>query len=417
MKVTILTYGSRGDVQPFIPLSLGLMKRGHSVKLAAPSRFAALVVSNGIPFIPLAGNPEELSRQMNDAGYNFIKIVHEIGRHALGIAADISRQVEECCEDADLIIHTFLHVVGGHTLARRKNIPDVHIQLFPMFTSTGDYPNITLPNLNLPPLNRLTHSLAAKATWSMSKWGYDYVRRRYGLPKQRLFWPFDNDPNRSPTPVLCAWSPNVITPSRDWSPHVHVTGYLVDDSDDLYQPSTELQRFLDSGDAPICISFGSMLNRDAERIDQIVRESLRQTKNRGLVLSGWSRVKDHSSKEMLYIDTAPHQWLLPRCKIVIQHGGAGTTSAGLRAGIPNIIIPHTADQPFWGGRVHAIGAGPSPIPVKKLSVDNLTKAILKADDPHVRNRVYDIGRALRAETGVDNAVAQVEKISNEFIAR
>lgn len=118
MKVTILTYGSRGDVQPLIPLSLGLIKHGHSVKLAAPSRFAKLVRSYGISFALLSGNPEVLSRQMNDAAYNFIKIMREIGRHMLNIAADIWGQTEEYCEDADLIIHTFLHAVGGHTLVR-----------------------------------------------------------------------------------------------------------------------------------------------------------------------------------------------------------------------------------------------------------------------------------------------------------
>jgi len=120
MNITILTYGSRGDVQPFLPLSLGLMSRGHKVILTAPSRFKSLVEEHGITFFPLAGDPEDLSRRLNDAGYNFLKQVRELMTHAVEIGADIMRQTEEACKDADLIIHTFTHAVGAHTLAREK---------------------------------------------------------------------------------------------------------------------------------------------------------------------------------------------------------------------------------------------------------------------------------------------------------
>ena len=117
----------------------------------------------------------------------------------------------------------------------------------------------------------------------------------------------------------------------------------------------------------MCITFGSMVNRDAERIDPSYAESLRQTDNRGIILSGWSRVVNRSSNGLLYLEAVPHDWLLPRCKMIVHHGGAGTTAAGLRAGIPNIVVPFTADQPFWGRRVHALGVGPKPVWVKKFS--------------------------------------------------
>jgi sterol 3beta-glucosyltransferase len=157
MNITILTYGSRGDVQPFLPLSLELMSNGHSVKLAAPSRFKDLVEGYGIQFVPLPGEPEDLSRRLNDSGYNFVKMVREMMSHAVEIGAEMLRKTEEACADADLIIHTFAHVVGAHTLAREMNIPDIHIQTFPMFTPTGDYPNVTMPDLKLRALTRLTH--------------------------------------------------------------------------------------------------------------------------------------------------------------------------------------------------------------------------------------------------------------------
>jgi sterol 3beta-glucosyltransferase len=160
-----------------------------------------------------------------------------------------------------------------------------------------------------------------------------------------------------------------------------------------------------------------MLNRDAEKTDEIVREALRQTGNRGIILSGWSDVKRVASTEIFCIDSVPHQWLLPHCKMIIHHGGAGTTSAGLQAGIPNIVIPHTADQPFWGNRVYAIGAGPKPIPVKKLSVENLARAILATNDPMIRNHVQSIRDRLRSENGVGAAVNLIEEYSKDFLRK
>lgn len=414
MKITILTYGSRGDVQPFLPLSLGLMEKGHCVQLAAPVRFQNMVEEHGIAFMPLAGEPEDLSRRLNDAGHNFIKMVRELMEHAIEIGVDVLRQTQEACGDADLIIHSFTHVVGAHTLAREKNIPDLHIQPFPMFTPTGDYPNVTLPDFRSRFVNRLTHILSQEITWWTTKSGFEQVRRRAGLPKRKLFWPFDDDPIRPRTPILCAWSPSVISPSGDWPAHVHVTGYYFLPLENAYRPQAELDSFLRIGKPPVCITFGSMVNRDGERIDRIIRKALKQTKNRGIILSGWSGVTNQSSDDLLYLEAAPHDWLLPRCKIVIHHGGAGTTSAGLRAGIPNIVVPFTADQPFWGRRVQAIGAGPKPILVKSLSVEKLASAIAEAESDAVRARAQAIGRKIQSEDGVGQAVQLIEKYSNDF---
>jgi sterol 3beta-glucosyltransferase len=415
MKITILTYGSRGDVQPFIPLSIGLIQRGHSVKLAAPARFKTLVEEREIPFIPIAGEPLELSRHLNDSGRNVIKTARGILQHAIEIGADVLQQAEKACSHADLIVHTFMHAVGAHTLAREKNIPDIHVQLFPMFTPTGDYPNVSLPDLKVRSLNRWTHVASRQIVFCMSGFGYEQVRRRVGLPKRKLFSPFDNNPLRPSTPILCAWSPFVIPPSSDWSSNVHVTGYFFDDPDDAYQPPAELRDFLDAGNPPVCVSFGSMLHREAKKIDQIIRESLRMTNNRGIILSGWSDVKNTPSKEVLYLDAVPHNWLLPRCKMVIHHGGAGTTSAGLRAGIPNLIIPYAADQPFWASRVHAMGVAPEPIPVRKLTVDNLMQEIYECTGDAIHHQAQQIGQELRSEQGIMNSINLIEKYSLDFL--
>jgi sterol 3beta-glucosyltransferase len=414
MKITILTYGSRGDIQPFLPLSLGLIARGHSVKLAAPSRFKDLVESDGIQFIPLTGEPEELSRQFNDAGNNVVKMIAGMMDHVAGIALDVLHQSEDACQDADLVIHSFLHAVGAHTIACERNIPDIHVQIFPIYTPTGDYPNVTLPNLNYRSLNRLTHVISAKVAWWGARLGFEQVRRRAGLPRQKLYWPFNDDPLRPRTPVLCAWSPSLLPASSDWPPETYVTGWYFFDTRRNYLPSDHLQAFLESGEPPICISFGSMVHSNVKEIDRLVRDALEETHNRGVILSGWGQVTNPSSEKVLYLESAPHDWLLPRCKMILHHGGAGTTSAGLQAGIPNVVIPFTVDQPFWGRRVHAIGAGPAPIPVKTLTAQKLTHAILESETKAYCERSAEIGRKIRSEDGVEVAVQLIEKHSNDF---
>lgn len=408
MNITILTYGSRGDVQPFIPLSRGLMERGHNVVLAAPARFKSLIEEHHIAFAELAGDPEDLSRRLNDAGYNFIKQVRELMTHAVQIGADVMRQTEAACKDADLIIHTFTHAVGAHTLAREKNIPDVYVDLFPMFVPTGDYPNVSLPDFGNRAYNRFTHVASAQISWITSRIGFEQVRRSAGLPKRKLFFPFKDGARRAPTLILCAWSPEVIPPSSDWKPNIHVTGYFFSPPNQSYTPPPQLNSFLKAGQSPVCVSFGSMVNKDAKRIDEIVRQALKQTNNRGVILSGWGGVQHQTSDDVLYLESVQHDWLLPKCKLVIHHGGAGTTSAGLRAGIPNIIVPFMADQPFWGKRVNQIGAGPKPIPVKKLSVANLSRAIFEAESHLVVEQSKRIGEKIRAENGVVNAIQVVE---------
>lgn len=341
-------------------------------------------------------------------------MIGEMMDYVTEIGVDVYRQTDAACKDADLIIHSFLHAAGAHTYAHERNIPDIHIQTFPMFTPTGDYPNVTMPDLKSSLLNRFTHILSERISWWGARLGFEQVRRRGRLPIRKLYWPFAKDPTRPPTPILCAWSPSVIAPSQDWPAHVTVTGWYFLDLGMDYSPSAELQTFLDSGRPPVCVSFGSMVNRDAEKIHRIVHEALLRTENRGIILSGWSGVRMPSSKEILYLNAVPHDWLLPRCKMIVHHGGAGTTSAGLRAGVPNIVVPFAVDQPFWGRRVHAIGAGPNPIPVRQLSIERLVSAILEAGSDAYYERARIIGQTIRSEAGVDLAVDFIESTSNDF---
>lgn len=410
MKITILTYGSRGDVQPFIALARGLQKNGHQVKLAAPHRFADFVAAYGVPFVPLAGDPEEISKRFTDAGHNALKMVSAIRDYVNSIALDVSRAAFAACDDADLIIHSFLFTTGGHSLAYMRGIPDISIQTFPIFAPTRTYPPVALSSLPPGLLSYFGHWLNTQIFWYGGNSGYNQQRKQHpDIFSFDLFWPFDEKPPRRATPLLFAVSPTVLPPAPDSVNRADVVGYFFLDSPADYQPPAELTRFLEAGPAPVCVTFGSMIHRASSRIADSVLDAIRTTGQRAIILTGWDGwMGRDSSDDVLFLESAPHDWLLPRCNAVIHHGGAGTTAAGLRAGIPNIVIPFAGDQAFWGKRVQVIGAGPRPINVKELTAARLASVLAEAEESALRSRAQLVGRAIRSEAGVGEAVRVVK---------
>lgn len=195
---------------------------------------------------------------------------------------------------------------------------------------------------------------------------------------------------------------------------MHVTGYYFSPYNDSYTPPDEVKEFLKAGKMPICVSFGSMVNKNAEKVDEIIREALKRMNHRGIILSGWGSIGRESTSDFLYMESAPHDWLLLKCKMLIHHGGAGTTSAGLRAGIPQVVVPFMADQPFWGSRVHAIGVAPKPIRVNHLSVEKMVSAIAEAESKFILERAQFTGQEIRGEDGVMNAVRLIESYAIRF---
>jgi UDP:flavonoid glycosyltransferase YjiC (YdhE family) len=169
-----------------------------------------------------------------------------------------------------------------------------------------------------------------------------------------------------------------------------------------------LAAFLASGLPPVYIGFGSMGNPEtAEETTALVLNALAQSGQRGLLASGWSGLgkNTHISEEVFVLESAPHTWLLPQMSAVVHHGGVGTTGAGMRAGVPNIVIPHFADQFFWGRQVATLGAGPQPIPRQKLTAEKLAQAITQtATDPTMRQRAATLGQKIRTENGLSHAL-------------
>lgn len=416
MNIMILTYGSRGDVQPFLALAIGLGKAGHAVTLAAPHRFAGFIQEHGVRCAPLAGDPDELSQLFNDAGGNVYRMVRGMQEHVLRIAPEVVRGARRALQGADFLIHSFAFTAGAHSLARELGIADVSVQMFPVFAPTRSFPAIGMPESRLGWLNAFSHWFSTQVFWHAGTAGYYRLRRSAPADfPARLYWPFHSTPDRPATPLIFACSPVVLGKPADWNkPHIHVPGYFFLDAPE-YQPPDALSRFLEAGDPPVCITFGSMVNREAERIGRAALDAVQQTGRRAIFLTGWGGWQPETPPGgMLFLEAAPHDWLFPRCRAVVHHGGAGTTAAGLRAGVPSIVIPHAADQPFWASRVAATGAGPNPIPVRKVSADSLAASLAQADAEPIRRRAEEVGRLIRAENGVVRAVSLIEEHAKAF---
>ena len=414
MNISILTYGSRGDFQPFLALSIGLQKSGHVVTLIGPQRFADFAAARSISYVPLPGDPEELSKAFNRAGSNPLRMILSMRNHVLGIAPRVVQQIVQSTQDAHLLIHSFAFTTGGHSLARQLHIPDISVQAFPMFAPTGDYPNVAFPPLGRLG-NYLSHWLATQIFWHAGNAGFRQIQHL--LPDtfpRKLYWPFANPDPRLRTPLLFAISPSVIPPSIDTPANISVTGYLFLDEEN-YQPPQQLTSFLAAGPPPVCVSFGSMVHDQAEKIGRILLEVFSRRQQRAIILTGWGGWRaDPAPENIIYLDAVPHSWVLPYCKSFIHHGGAGTTAAGLRAGIPNIVIPHAADQPFWGRRVQALGVGPAPIPIKKLIAPRLLAALAESETPSVLAAAQCLGHHIRAENGLQAAIHLIEQEKVRF---
>ena len=220
--------------------------------------------------------------------------------------------------------------------------------------------------------------------------------------------------NRRKEPILYGWSPSVLPQPPDWGSWLHTTGYWFLDRPGGWRAPRGLAGFLESGPPPVFIGFGSMNNIAAERLTKIVLQALELTGQRGLLATGWGGMGQADLPDTVFrVEDVPHDWLFERVRAAIHHGGAGTTSASLRAGVPTLVVPFFADQPFWGWRVAALGVGPAPISPRSLGVERLAGAIRRiTSDRDMRARAAAMGRRIRNENGTERAVEAFDLYTN-----
>lgn len=410
MCITVFAAGSQGDIQPCIRLGKGLQQTGLNVLLAAPQNFAGLAQGTGLPFHSLRGDVQQImagetgQKYMESGGANPIQSILAMRKMLGPIALQMAEDVLEACRQADALITLAVFAPLGATIAEICGIPLILVEPTPVLP-TRDFPAPGWPiQKNLGGWhNRLSGFAMLEVIWQWYRPFVNEFRQRFGLRSLRGA---DFYRTLTSVPLLGAYSPTVISSPPDWPKHVHISGYWFQDDLHGWHPSDELENFLKDGEKPVYVGFGSMAGRDPKRIAEIVLEALAKAGRRGVLATGWGGMDlQHIPKDVFLLDSAPHGWLFSRMAAVVHHGGAGTTAEGLRAGVPSVIVPFIVDQLFWGKRVQELGAGLEPIHAKRLTAANLAEAIQKSsDDARIRNRADAIGRSIRSESGVGNAV-------------
>lgn len=417
MKISMLTSGSRGDVQPYVALGMGLQAAGHQVTLATHLLFQSFVEDAGLTFRPLAGDPQELLA--SQAGQAWVRS----GRDSLGFLRRfvrltrtylpaMLRDCQRAVEGADLIVFSPF-TAGGQDLAEARQLPVILAALQP-FHPTSAFPAMgSFGTFGIPWLNRMSHKvtgvlMSAPFLDIFNRWR----REDLGLPPRPLGDPL-GQMDRSQTPTLYGYSPNLIPRPSDWGQWVHVTGYWFLEEQPDYQPPAELAAFLQAGEPPVYVGFGSMISGDDLRMTAAVEHVVEALGCRIVLQRGWQGLSARSLGDRIHLaDAIPHHWLFPRMAAVVHHGGAGTTAAGLRAGVPSVLVPHFADQFFWGAWVERRGAGVEALDRGQLTGERLAVRVQRAmTSAAVRAQAAGLGRRIRQEQGIDRAVAVINQLA------
>jgi sterol 3beta-glucosyltransferase len=410
MHILISTFGTQGDIQPFIALGKGLLAAGHVVTVCTSAGYRALVEAHGLGYALMDNMLLDLSRALLAGRGNILALIRQIGPAMRRTIDDEWRAAQAIRPDA-IVYHP--KMLGSYHIAEKLDIPLVMAIPLPCYTPTCAFPHPFLATLRLGGrFNRLSYRLVGLSSAMFTGMTNPFRARTLGLPPQRRFADLLVRRDGSPVPILYPYSPALLPVPADFPPYVHVTGAWFLERPAEWRPNRALEQFLDAGPPPVYVGFGSMIGKQAASRAQIVLEALRQTGQRGLLAQGWGGLEATGlSDDVQLIDAAPHDWLFPRMAAVVHHGGAGTTAAGLRAGRPTIICPFLGDQPFWGKLVHARGVGPQPISQHQLTAPRLAAAISAVvQDESMRRRAAELGARMQGEEGVANAVEVIGRL-------
>lgn len=414
MRIALLCNDTRGGVQPYVALGLGLRRAGHDVCAVAPSDLASLFSAVGIAVTPLSGSIESVLRRSGGAAeHGLLATMRFAAQELPARLRDWTRATLQACEGADVLAGGVGGMVIGSSVAEKLGKPFVQAHLQPIGAPTGAYPGVLtpgLPNWVGPWGRRLSHHLSQAIVWAPFKPSMARARREVlgltGSPRAD-----------AASPVLYGFSRHVVplpqTIGNAGGPQHHVTGYWVLPPPQGWAPPPALEAFLRLPGPVVSVGFGSMASRDPRALTQLVRQAARDAGVRLVLLSGWGGLGGADNDAECYCaDAVPHDWLFARAAAVVHHGGAGTTGAALMAGVPALVVPFTMDQPFWAWRVHALGVGPSPIARSRLSRQHLAAALTHmVNDQAMRQRAAALGALIRAEDGVARAVEVFGRIA------
>ncbi len=421
MKILITSYGTLGDVQPYVALGKGLKYAGHEVILGTSERFRDFVEGHGLTFEHmddrlLAIIDTDQGRAMLENTTNIFDVLKQNFKLGKQVKPLQLAQLRETWELVKSVKPDFLlyhpKIGAAPHIAEKLRIGCALVTPIPMLVPTSEWPFPVLPRVKLGGWYNILSYKIIKALSGIFLGKYiRNLRHDIGLKPMAKFNLLKNGDGQD-IPVLHIVSEAVLPRPSDWPTSAYMTGYCFLEREQDWKPPSDLLDFLDAGPSPVYVGFGSMAGRNPQQLARTVIEALQRAEVRGIVATGWGGLNPETLPDsILKIENVPHDWLFPRVSAVVHHGGAGTTASGLRAGRPSVIVPFFGDQPFWGYLVHTLGAGTKPIPRKKLNADQLAVAIREAiSNPDLQKSAEDIGIKIRQEDGVCNATAVIEKI-------
>lgn len=414
MRIKILTVGTRGDVQPFLALAKGLQARGHEVTLCTGSEFKGFIESNGVAFSPIRADYLELTQSETGKKMlsgNPIAIMKSMKTVILPMMEHMLEDFWESAQDAEVLIY-HPKAFGGYDIAEKLAIPAFIAHPDPLVKPTGAFTNPAFPiPFRSTRLNKASFRVNRSYMLSFAKLVNDWRKHTLGLPTKRSFRTDDTHLNGKALPVLYGCSPSVIPFDSSWNDAVSMEGFWFLEEESGWEPSPELLSFLDEGAPPIAVSFSSMPLKNPDSVYVMLQEALRETGQRGILITGSSGMKSTSADPNLFeVAALPHSWLFPKAKAIIHHGGAGTTAAALRAGRPMIICPFTGDQPFWARRMQEMGVAVDPLKEKDMSVDAFASRIREVvENDSFQRQAALLSKKITQEKGVADTVQFIEE--------
>ncbi len=420
MNIGIFTYGTRGDLQPYIALALGLMDKGHKVTISATEDFKEFVEGFKIPFQPLFGNAEMMMNSTEGKAIlkseNPIKLMKYYFKVLHNNREPLRKSYFNAISKVDFIIANSMTIPIVSAITEKQNKKLALTYFMPPVVPTKEFPLADFDFLNFPWYNKLTYKIAQTFFWKFVKKDTNEYRSELGLPilAKNLIHHIDK---QKVLDLYCI-SPTLISQPKDWESHHKISGFLTipiqkREEHFLDKTSNELSEWLSQGSKPIYIGFGSNGVGNKEKFTSIISEVLDKTNERILFCIGWSLFDNLPKHKNLFVTKyVNHETILPKCKVGIFHGGAGTLAAMLRNNLPVIIVSFYTDQPTWGKIVERKKIG-IHIPAKNLTGENLISAIQKVQINEIKNNVSAVGQQIRSENGLDNAINEIEKYFND----
>lgn len=415
MRLAILSYGTRGDVQPYVVAARALRGRGHDVWVAGSEDSRGFVESAGVSYRPLAGHARalldsEAGRRLLASG-SVVETARRMVAYTRARRDALDASLEAACEGATTILGSMLLAERVASISERTGQGLLMSTTIPLMPTRELVSPLIDVDLGPGALARLTHVLAHRVFYWMNRADTNHLRARLGLgPLRRPVW---SSFQRSGVPILSLNTTGLVPLPRDWDERWLMTGVPRPDAElraalgELALPP-EIEAFLAEGPPPVFIGFGSMPVLDPVATLALTERALARTGQRALIGAGWSSVPSGvRSSRLAIVGSVDHERVLPRCAAMIHHGGAGTTFTALAAGLPAAVLSVFGDQPFWGRRLARLGVGLHRR-FRALSEALLVDVLTRLSQPELHDRARQLGARLREERGTEQLVEAIE---------